>query len=100
MSALATDSKVHKRIFVFSHPRTRSNLLMRLLQTHPQIKQKQYPFMWAYMSGPDAQWPKERMNMRIKASGRPKEDFEQNVLSYQSGLDEMEQLFAKVNAET
>ncbi|KAE9407255.1 hypothetical protein BT96DRAFT_914834 [Gymnopus androsaceus JB14] len=99
MSAPTASSQAHNRIFLYSHPRTRSNLFMKLLETHPEVINKQYPFMFAFLDGPDA--PVERRANRVKASGLTNEEYDKKYkdVTYQSGLDEMEKLFAKANAE-
>ncbi|KAJ4479040.1 hypothetical protein J3R30DRAFT_3473647 [Lentinula aciculospora] len=88
---------VHKRLFLYSHPRTRSNLFMRLLENHPQMVTKQYPFMFAFQAGPEGQWPEEKKAMRIQASHMSNEEADKKT--YQAGLDEMEQLLAKADEE-
>lgn len=93
--------KVHTRIFVYSHPRTRSNLFMKLLETHPHVMAKSYPFMWAFQNGPDRQWSEKDAAIRLKASGQTKELCEKKYsnATYQSGLDDIERLIAKASAE-
>ncbi|KAF8827250.1 hypothetical protein HHX47_DHR5001061 [Lentinula edodes] len=66
MASPKSNSEVHKRLFLYSHPRTRSNLFMRLLETHPQMVTKQYPFMFAFQAGPEAQWSEEKRALRIQ----------------------------------
>ncbi|KAE9407253.1 hypothetical protein BT96DRAFT_874855 [Gymnopus androsaceus JB14] len=100
MSAPTASSEVHTKIFVYSHPRTRSNLFMKLLETHPQVVGKQYPFMFAFQNGPEAQWSPEKVAGRLKMSGLTKEEFAKKFnVTYQSGLDDMEKRLAKANAE-
>lgn len=74
---------------------------MKLLQTHPRVVGKQYPFMVAFQHGPEAQWSKEKIAAKSKASGLTNEEFEKKHanVTYQTGLDDMEKLFAKANAE-
>lgn len=43
------------RLFVLSHPRTASNLFVKLLSEHPQLKNNDSTFLYAYFNGPDAQ---------------------------------------------
>ncbi|KAF5393114.1 hypothetical protein D9757_001093 [Collybiopsis confluens] len=68
---------------------TRSNLLVRLLETHPQIMSKQYPFMISFQRGPESQWPAELKEAILEASGMTKEEAERVYahLTYQTGLD-------------
>ncbi|KAJ4486461.1 hypothetical protein C8R41DRAFT_436606 [Lentinula lateritia] len=97
MASPKSNSEVHKRLFLYSHPRTRSNLFMRLLETHPQMVAKQYPFMFAFQAGPEAQWSEEKRALRIQSSHMSVEEADKK--SYQAGLDEMEELLAKANEE-
>ncbi|KAK7046015.1 hypothetical protein VNI00_007010 [Paramarasmius palmivorus] len=47
-------SDTPKPVYIFSHPRTRSNLLARLLETHPRIGvPNMYPFRAAFCAGPE-----------------------------------------------
>ncbi|KAJ3798960.1 hypothetical protein GGU11DRAFT_778918 [Lentinula aff. detonsa] len=94
---MAPTSEVHKRLFLFSHPRTRSNLFIRLLETHPQMVTKQYPFMFAFQAGPESQWSEEKRAKRIQGSHISKEEADKKT--YQAGLDEMEDVLAKANEE-
>ncbi|KAJ3777336.1 hypothetical protein EV361DRAFT_388128 [Lentinula raphanica] len=94
---MAPDSEVHKRLFLYSHPRTRSNLFIRLLETHPQMMTKQYPFMFAFQAGPEGHWPEEKRAKRIAGSHMSKEEADKKT--YQAGLDEMETVLAKANEE-
>ncbi|KAE9407254.1 hypothetical protein BT96DRAFT_986861 [Gymnopus androsaceus JB14] len=99
MSAPTASSQAHTRIFLYSHPRTRSNLFMKLMETHPEVINKHYPFMFAFLDGPDAS-EETRVN-RVKASGLTKEEYNKKYkdVTYQTGLDDMEKLFAKASAE-
>lgn len=91
MSSSSEATQAHKRIFVYSHPRTRSNVFVRLLGTHPQVTTKRYPFVLAL---------KERFSEGLSGLGRYKEQYEnQHGTTYQEGLDEIEEVFAKSNAE-
>ncbi|KAG7085946.1 hypothetical protein E1B28_003474 [Marasmius oreades] len=47
------------RIFLQATPRTRSNLLIQLLSTHPSIAEHQYPFSNAYHFGPERQFSRD-----------------------------------------
>ncbi|KAJ8095130.1 hypothetical protein AAF712_006883 [Marasmius tenuissimus] len=44
-----------RRLWLFSQPRTTSNLFMRLMEGHPNITQTQYLFFAPYFLGPDRQ---------------------------------------------
>ncbi|KAL0570805.1 hypothetical protein V5O48_011156 [Marasmius crinis-equi] len=53
-SSLIGITQRHPPIYIFSHPRTRSNLLARLLETHPQIADAiLYPHRAAHIKGPE-----------------------------------------------
>lgn len=41
------------RILIFTHPRTASNLFMRLFESHPDLSITSYPFQDAFFWGPD-----------------------------------------------
>lgn len=58
---------------------------------------KQYPFMFAFQAGPEAQWSEEKRAIRIQSSHMSVEEADKK--SYQAGLDEMEELLAKANEE-
>ncbi|KIM77505.1 hypothetical protein PILCRDRAFT_825279 [Piloderma croceum F 1598] len=44
----------HHRIFIFSHPRTASNLFKRLFENHPDLSITDYTFFDAFLYGPEA----------------------------------------------
>jgi hypothetical protein len=52
--------------------------------------------MFGAILGPEGWWPEERKIKMMKASGEPKEEFEERFakLTYQSGLDDVEKLLA------
>jgi hypothetical protein len=84
------------RIFLFSHPRTASNLLCKLFSAHPDVGQRFYPFGYAHFIGPDAQAlePRERKDHQ----GR-KEVWEMmKHATYQFQLDQMEKEIAEWEA--
>ncbi|ESK94831.1 hypothetical protein Moror_14104 [Moniliophthora roreri MCA 2997] len=81
---MSTQPQSKPRLFLFSHPRTMSNLLMRILETHPDLSQLGYSFFNAYYIGPERQ------------AASPREDFTQvpgydkwPEMTYQKGLDSM-----------
>ncbi|KIK64797.1 hypothetical protein GYMLUDRAFT_39760 [Collybiopsis luxurians FD-317 M1] len=90
-------SDAHTNIFLYSHPRTRSNLLIRLLETHPQVMSKQYPFLFCFQKGPESQWTEETKIGIFEASGETLEEAEKKYahLTFQAGLDDMERLLAE-----
>lgn len=89
-------------IFLYSHLRTRSNLFMRLLQTHPMIKQKLYPFKDAYMNGPECQTSAKMKQGRAEGVGmKSLEEFEEAFkgMTFQKGLDDVEETIASAECE-
>ncbi|KAJ3719323.1 hypothetical protein C8R42DRAFT_673442 [Lentinula raphanica] len=89
------------RIFLFSHLRTRSNLFMRLLETHPKVMLRLYPFKDAFMNGPECQNAFATKQGRATAIGKSMEEFEEAFASttFQAGLDAMEKTIAQAEAE-
>ncbi|KAL0577223.1 hypothetical protein V5O48_004764 [Marasmius crinis-equi] len=84
-------SEQSRRIFLFSHPRTTSNLFMRLMEGHSNVTQAQYMFFAAYFLGPDRQ------------SGGTAEDFRympaypmREQKSYQNGLIALQKFIKEV----
>lgn len=74
-----------RRLFVFSHPRTASNLFCKLFSKHPQLAYTEYPFLYAYFLGPEAQFqlPKKDGDEAVK------EQFKHET--FQHGLDKIEE---------
>ncbi|KAJ3987638.1 hypothetical protein F5890DRAFT_732367 [Lentinula detonsa] len=89
------------RIFLFSHLRTRSNLFMRLLETHPKVIAKLYPFKDAFMNGPECQNAISTKQGRATAIGKSMEEFEETFAhtTFQAGLDAMEKTIAEAESE-
>lgn len=90
------DPPTSLRLFLFSHPRTASNLFLKLYSEHPDLQQYTYPFLFPHFSGPDAQV--------VKDKPAPLTEAEKNELelmkhaTYQNQLDEMEYEVAKAEA--
>ncbi|KAG7098368.1 hypothetical protein E1B28_000326 [Marasmius oreades] len=87
----------HRRIALFSHPRTSSNLFVRLLESHPALGLKTYAFLDAYMFGP------ERLRTRI-ASGNmaafmDKMKEKHANTTFQSRFDGLERAIADIEAQ-
>ncbi|KAK1225434.1 hypothetical protein PQX77_011625 [Marasmius sp. AFHP31] len=79
------------RIFVYSHPRTGSNLLAKLLETHPSLSVKQYPFLDAIRLGPNKQFLRNTPELSEQEKTHPRS----NMIfvckeTLQEGLDDME----------
>ncbi|KAJ8093343.1 hypothetical protein PM082_020200 [Marasmius tenuissimus] len=81
LSLITMDS----RIFVYSHPRTGSNLLAKLLETHPSLLVKQYPFLDAIRLGPDKQFLRNTTELSEEMKTHPRSN-----KTLQEGLDDME----------
>ncbi|KAL0066056.1 hypothetical protein AAF712_006884 [Marasmius tenuissimus] len=54
-----------RRIWLFSHPRTTSNLFMRLMEGHPNVTQTQYLFFASYFLGTDRQAAGDREDYKF-----------------------------------
>jgi len=80
------------RLFVFSHPRTASNLFCKIFSEHPSIDLEKYTFYYAYLGGTDAQARgMEQFQKTLNEMGhRP---------SYQTSLDNLETIIAKAEAK-
>ncbi|KAJ3936093.1 MAG: hypothetical protein NXY57DRAFT_308188 [Lentinula lateritia] len=89
------------RIFLFSHLRTRSNLFMRLLETHPKVLDRLYPFKDAFMNGPECQNALSTKKGRAAAIGKSMKEFEETFANttFQAGLDVMEKTIAQAESE-
>src|ERR1700749_4976099 len=84
------------RIFLFSHPRTASNLFCKLFSEHPDVGLRCYPFAYAHFIGPDAQVLEHR---ELKEHQERQEMWEvMKHATYQSQLDQMEKAIAEWEA--
>ncbi|KAK1217549.1 hypothetical protein PQX77_019794 [Marasmius sp. AFHP31] len=81
------------RIFLLATPRTRSNLLIQLLGSHPSVVEQQYPFSNAYHFGPERQFSRD---IDLGSTGKL-EDF--SAETYQHAFDELKTLLKKVEGE-
>ena len=54
-----------RRLYLFSNPRTMSNLFMRIFDGHPQLEQRDYFYFNAHLFGPEHQvsTPREAFTM-------------------------------------
>uniref|UniRef100_A0A0W0G589 Uncharacterized protein n=2 Tax=Moniliophthora roreri TaxID=221103 RepID=A0A0W0G589_MONRR len=90
------DKRRNTRIFIFSHLRTASHLFFRIMESHPSLTIKQYPFMEAFFFGP------ERLSVRRSDSS---DDFFANEEAkfaghtFQKCLDDMETLIKDIESE-
>lgn len=91
----SSGTSVHRRIFLFTHGRTASNLLMKIFAKHPQLTQSDYNFHNAFMFGP------ERL-MQVGNADElvPPERLEAcKSATYQRGFDGLQETIAKIEAE-
>ncbi|KAG7086337.1 hypothetical protein E1B28_002299 [Marasmius oreades] len=85
-----------RRIFVFSHARTCSNLFLRLLESHPALGVKLYPFMYAMLWGPES--PSRRTeNVEDPLLDELKEKY--SNATFQSQLQEFECAITEIEAQ-
>lgn len=84
------------RLFIFSHPRTASNLLCKLFSEHPAMRSELYYFLFARQFGPESQ-----SQMTGKKVDELREDYEKmwKDLTYQGALDKLEKHIASSEAE-
>ncbi|KAK7046014.1 hypothetical protein VNI00_007009 [Paramarasmius palmivorus] len=86
------------RLFLFATPRTRSNLLIQLLGSHPLIKDQQYPFTNAYHFGPERQFSRDIELDSTGPGGGRLEDFAGET--YQAALDEFQKFVKGAESES
>lgn len=48
---MTTTTLDRKPVFVFSHPRTASNLFMKIFKSHPDVIHSEYPFLKVFFFG-------------------------------------------------
>lgn len=97
-SKQSSSQKGH-RIFIYSHPRTASNLFCKLFSEHPQLSYSGYPFLRAYLHGPDAQafLPEGNDPELKKTHALVREKVKH--LTYQHVLDKMEESLGKAEKD-
>lgn len=92
---MAAPKPTCKRIFLFTHARTTSNLLIKMLAKHPQIEISHYPFVNAFDQGP------ERLKLRNHGmNGNP--DFSREATrdeTYQNAFDRLQRFIALVEEQ-
>ena len=95
-SGTLNGTSVHRRIWICTHGRTASNLLMTLFAKHPQLAITDYNFHNAFMFGP------ERLMSQVDnvPSVIPPERLKacENA-TFQRGLDQVQAFIAKAEAE-
>jgi hypothetical protein len=80
------------RIYLYSHPRTGSNLFCKLFSEHPSISQLKGPFFLEAWFGPESQIPVESEEMdKLILFYRPR----LGEGTYQSSLDKLQTRIAE-----
>ncbi|KAJ3856517.1 hypothetical protein EV368DRAFT_32220 [Lentinula lateritia] len=90
------ETKQPRRIALFSHPRTNSNMFTKLFASQPDIVQHTYPFMPGYMWGPD-----RRLGYKSKEVEDMYATLKSNydTLTTQQSLDDLQRAFAETEAQ-
>lgn len=85
-----------RRIALFSHPRTNSNMFTKLFASQPDIVQHTYPFMPGYMWGPD-----RRLGYKSKEVEDMYATLKSNydTLTTQQSLDDLQRAFGETEAQ-
>ena len=83
-----------KRVFIFSHPRTTSNVLLNFFAKSNEIAVIDCPFDAAYMAGPEKMC--RRDNPTIKSLFRKSEDY---GTTYRSAYQKMQERIREIEAE-
>lgn len=83
-------------IFVFSHPRTMSNLFLRFFAQDPEVGVIDYPFDAAYMAGPERQLRRSNPQIIALIKARKAAD---HYVTYQMAYDTMQKQGRKIEAE-
>lgn len=83
-------------IFVFSYPRTMSNLFLRFFAQPPQVGVIDYPFDAAYMAGPERQ--SRRSNPQIDALIKARKAAD-HCVTYQMAYNTMQTQRRKIEAK-
>src|ERR1700729_3691017 len=91
MSTL-TSSRRHPRIFICTHPRTASNLFIRLFENNPDLSIASYSFQDAFLLGPESLMGSYSAQ-RISQRGRLTPD-----ATYQNGFNKLQKFIADAEA--
>ncbi|KAI8633605.1 hypothetical protein F5Y19DRAFT_489069 [Xylariaceae sp. FL1651] len=89
-------SKPSQPIFLFTHPRTASNLLLQMLRTHPEIDTIEYPFNDTYYFGQDSLTL--RRNVHIEAAKQRLQANPALAQTFQIAFDQLEQSIQRAQA--
>lgn len=79
-----------KTIFVFTSPRTASNLFMQLFKPHPDLIVDSYPFQQAWMWGPEKMCSRETPEMAEMA----KESSNDHMATFQGSFEKLKEFCA------
>ncbi|KAL5312871.1 hypothetical protein ACEPPN_019297 [Leptodophora sp. 'Broadleaf-Isolate-01'] len=90
-------SEPRKAIFLFTHPRTASNLLMQMLRTHPDMETIEYPFVDTYYFGQDSLTL--RRNVRMEAVKQRMQADPALAQTFQAAFDQLELSIQSVQAK-
>jgi hypothetical protein len=88
--SIPAKSSHHPRIFIFTHPRTASNLFMRLFECHPDLSITSYTFKDAFYCGP------EPLLCRCSLPRNPQSSAPD--ATYQSRFNQLQQFIADAEA--
>ena len=89
-------SKPIQPIFLFTHPRTASNLLMQMIRTHPEMEIIEYPFVDTYYFGQESLTL--RSNDRLEAAKQRLQASPALPQTFQVAFDQLEQSIQSVQA--
>ncbi|KAL0569865.1 hypothetical protein V5O48_012096 [Marasmius crinis-equi] len=92
-------SAQHRRVYIFSHPRSTSHLFYQILSTHPAIQATECnKCVSTYRFGVDRQMPSLRMEAWLEAFGLSHQEAAMQS-GYQAFLDEMQREAADAEAK-
>lgn len=84
MADLRPSPDAERKIFLFTHPRTASNLFLRLFAKHPRLTIIDYPFHGVYMTGLD------KLNRRRTEKGTWTQADTDELSTYQCAFDQLQ----------
>ncbi|KAL8890256.1 MAG: hypothetical protein Q9192_005896 [Flavoplaca navasiana] len=77
------------RIWHCSHPRTASNVLVKQFRDHPKLAPKEYPFLTAFLYGPE----------RLDEQGGDRKPPDADKATFQNCFDELQDLLASAEQQ-
>ncbi|GAW26691.1 hypothetical protein SAMD00023353_4301100 [Rosellinia necatrix] len=83
-------------IFLFTHPRTASNLLMKMLRDHPGLGIIEYPFVDTYYYGKESLTLRD--NDRMRSAKKRLHDHPALCQTFQAAFDQLEQTIQSTHA--